>query len=423
MSGSRSDVLAREPACSNTSANSRSTCRVCHALESLIRVKLVIPSVKAVSQSRNGLAPDSESAACSSRQTNSASCPANSTRLLLTSSSGSVLPIRPGHPRPSRRRPRSGRSRNAVCYGRVDVVRRPVFLVEAPPDFAWRTQRVMDSRSSSASPNRRRTGSVSASVPPRPWLCRRPNDQLGGHRAADWSGSAPVGESDPQPVGGMRAEHPVAEPEVGHDQRCVRLDVRDITRMSRGSSVGSSWSRPTSTSRRRRLGGTGRGSCAPGPTGHLPRACGPVAGAALARCRAVTSRVGCYPGPVGDLRRSADRAAGSLEFPGVAAEPREQRMVDLALTGVHAARDAPRRPASFCHAALSGAATVQSWWVESACSNSISVTARRVWPNNESRAGSPIGPSAAGDRLVLADMWGIRIDGSTSARQSAGCQC
>ena len=48
MSGSRSNVLAREPACSNTSANSRSTCRVCHASESLIRVNVVMPSVKAV---------------------------------------------------------------------------------------------------------------------------------------------------------------------------------------------------------------------------------------------------------------------------------------------------------------------------------------------------------------------------------------
>ncbi len=52
-----------------------------------------MPCSSAVSHSRNGFAPVSESTTCCRRSTYSASRPASSTRLLLTSSSGSVVSI------------------------------------------------------------------------------------------------------------------------------------------------------------------------------------------------------------------------------------------------------------------------------------------------------------------------------------------
>ncbi len=52
-----------------------------------------MPSARAASHSRNGRVPVSESTTRCSRSTNSANWPANWTRLLLTSSRGSVASI------------------------------------------------------------------------------------------------------------------------------------------------------------------------------------------------------------------------------------------------------------------------------------------------------------------------------------------
>ena len=106
--------------------------------------------------------------------------------------------------------------------------------------FACRTQRVMDSRSSSVKPNRARTGAASAMLSTSLAVTLLPAS-ASNCAARPSSGLVWTSERSaslhPQPVSGMRAVHHVAEPEVGDDQRRVGLDVRahhqDVARLQR----------------------------------------------------------------------------------------------------------------------------------------------------------------------------------------------
>ena len=92
MSGSRITVsAARAGRRRARRPNSRCIWLVCQASSSSTRVSRLMPSVSAASQSRSGRGAGErvDDVRCS-RSTYSASCPASSTRLLLTSSSGSV---------------------------------------------------------------------------------------------------------------------------------------------------------------------------------------------------------------------------------------------------------------------------------------------------------------------------------------------
>ncbi len=163
MSGRRITVSTREPASASTSRNSRCNWLVCQASSSPTRASWSIPSSSEASHSRNGRAPVRDSTTCCSRSTYSASWPASSTRLLLTSSSGRVVSIQ------------ACESSDIATPARTrSMPKRHVFWMKSTPYgwrcsrskpqrmLAWRTQRVMSSRLSSVNPKRARTGAACA---------------------------------------------------------------------------------------------------------------------------------------------------------------------------------------------------------------------------------------------------------------------
>ena len=122
----------------------------------------------------------------------------------------------------------------------VNVIRPAMLLIEAPPDVRLpdpagdRLQVVIGEAEPGT--HRRGLGDVEHLAGRDPAAGQR--QQLRG-QAEQRIGldQRTVGELDPQPVGGMRAVHHVAEPEVGDDQRRIRLDVRahhqDVARLQR----------------------------------------------------------------------------------------------------------------------------------------------------------------------------------------------
>jgi len=136
ISGSRKAVSTRERACyANTPANSRCIWLVYQASESAMRVNIVTPSVSATSHLCNGRAPLSESAACSGQQDDFGELAANSTAVAadIVEGQGVVDPGMRGHPT-LRRRPLSGRYRNATCCHEVNVIRLAMLQVEPSTD-------------------------------------------------------------------------------------------------------------------------------------------------------------------------------------------------------------------------------------------------------------------------------------------------
>ena len=203
---SRSGVSSRADASARTVANSRCTWPDCHASSRSTRVRLATPSASAASQSASRRVPVRASVATVSRSTNSASRPASSTRLLPTSSSGSVVPSQacessehhsrehPVHP-----------ELPGVLQELLEAERRAVLLVEAPaPPTPGPTRSRWPGR-------RRRSRTAGAPAPPArgrarrwPWRGCRPGPAAGPRpQQRVGLGERPVGQPDPEPVGGV----------------------------------------------------------------------------------------------------------------------------------------------------------------------------------------------------------------------------
>ena len=92
-----------------------------------------------------------------------------------------------------------------------------------------------------------------------------------------------------------------------------------------------------------------------------------------------------------------ERGERALELADVAAQRREQRVVDALVGGVVATRHGAgevRSSASHCAADGCGSQMCTSRWLPRAPSSSASVAAMRVCPNSESRGGMALGPGA-----------------------------
>ena len=190
-----------------------------------------------------------------------------------------------------------------------------------------------------------------------------------------------------------------------------------MTRMSRGSSVGSSASRPSRTSRSTSIWRAGPWQlCTWTERSSLvcTRPSGRTALAVMSDCSQPSSVVGSACGAevfVG-LRVGGQAA---LQFAEVAAERGEQRMVDVAVAGVVAAGDRAVYVGERRHRSSLGCGShrCRSWWVASASSSSISVIGSRVWPNSDSRSGRSVGDSLQAGN-------GFRDDGRVAGRRRRG---
>ena len=171
-----------------------------------------------------------------------------------------------------------------------------------------------------------------------------------------------------------------------------------ITRMSRGSSVGSSASRPSSTSRSTstwRAGPWQLCTWTERSSAASVRPCGRTAFAAMSDCS--------QPSRVSGRSRLGEMFVGlriggqaALQFAQVAPERRQQRMARRCGGWCPSRRGiAPRAPASARHSSSLGCGShrCRSWWADNASSSSISVHASRVCPNSDSRAGRSARPS------------------------------
>ena len=230
MSGSRISVSACGPAFASTSLNSRSTWADCQRSASGTAVNEVMPADRAVSHSRSGRAPESDSTQVCRRSMYSASRPASSMRLLPTSSSGNVVSSHAcessdiATPASTRSMPkRQVFWRKSTPYGCRWARSKPQRML------ASRTQSAMASRSSSLKLKWLRTGPASARL--RTSLAvARPPASVSSCDATPSSGlvcvSARSASLHAKLMCRMRAVHDVAEPETGDDQRRVGLDVR-----------------------------------------------------------------------------------------------------------------------------------------------------------------------------------------------------
>ena len=251
------------------------------------------------------------------------------------------------------------------------------------------------------------------------------------------AGRAPVGQPDPQPVGGVaRPSTDVAEAEAGGDQRRVGLDVgahhQDVARLegrvvleqpdqhlaqhvdlAGGAVAGVHLDRPVAA---RRAGARRSGVGARWRAGRAWSQPSRVSGAGGIGVALV----------VGRDRASSARCSSRLSRPSEASSgwPTARPRVVVARRPARRRRSArarPRAPAEACGS--------QRWTSRSsptARSSSTSVTGSRVWPNSESRSGrSSAGGSAAqpGQRCRrAARRAAARRPAATSRRHSSGCQ-
>ena len=165
-----------------------------------------------------------------------------------------------------------------------------------------------------------------------------------------------------------------------------------MTRMSRGSSVGSSASRPSSTSRSTSIWRAGPWQRAPAPSGRRRvsvRPSGRTALAAMSDCSQPSRVSGSGRGQARYSSVCGSGGQAALQLAQVAAEGGEQRMArprgGWCRRGGGSGR--ARRRAT-CHRSSLGCGShrCRSWWVDSASSSSISVLGSRVWPNSDSRS-------------------------------------
>ena len=267
--------------------------------------------------------------------------------------------------------------------------------------FAWRTQRVMLSRSSSVKPNRdphrcglREVEHLAGGDP-----AARQAEQLAGD-AEQRVGldERAVGEAHPQPVRRVCAVHDVAEPEVRVDQRCVGLDVRahhqDVARFQRG--IVGEQAEQNLAEHVDLAGRTVAAVHLDGPVVIAQRS-GRPDGPRWRRCRTAASRAACRDahGHRG-IRRCAGRRAGCAGaragrgrgWPAVGGPT--LRWLVSSRRGI-----GPCSPASFCHRSSLGCGSQRwrSWWVARASSSSTSVAGSRVCPNRDRRSGRSVGDS------------------------------
>ena len=201
-----------------------------------------------------------------------------------------------------------------------------------------------------------------------------------------------------------------------------------MTRMSRGSSVGSSASRPSSTSRSTSIWRAGpwqlctctERSSASQRSAFAPNGVGGDVGLQPAQQRvgAVVGRprYSSVCGSAGRLRCSSRRSRPRVASSGW---PTSRWLVS-SRRGIW-----PWTSASDCHRSSLGCGShrCRSWWVASASSSSISVLGSRVWPNSDSRSGRSVGDSCSVARVFACRMCGGSASTrSSSARHRGGCQ-
>ena len=200
-----------------------------------------------------------------------------------------------------------------------------------------------------------------------------------------------------------------------------------MTRMSRGSSVGSSASRPSKTSRRTSIWRAGPWQLCTWTERSLGCAAfGLRAAPRWRRCRTAASRAACR---VWSRRRGTRRSAGPAAGRAGVREGRGRgwpaaggrRRGGWCRRGGGSGRGRRR---GICHRSSLGCGShrCRSWWVASASSSSISVLGSRVCPNSDSRSGRSVGDSCSVATVLACRMCGGSASTrSRSARHSGGC--
>ncbi len=200
-----------------------------------------------------------------------------------------------------------------------------------------------------------------------------------------------------------------------------------ITRMSRGSRVGSSASRPSSTSRSTSIWRAAPWqlcTCTLRSSRRWARPSGRTVLAAMSDCsqpsrvsgRGGAGRYSSVAAAAGRLRCSSRRSRPRVASAGCPT----WRWLVSARRGI-----GPCSPASRAHRSSLGCGShrCRSWWVASASSSSMSVPGNRVCPNSDSRAGSSHGDSCSRATVFACRMaGGSASTAATSARHSGGCQ-
>ena len=447
-SASRSATSAPDPAASTARASSRSNCGTCQASSSGTSVRPRTASWSAAIHSPTPVAARSAARPSSSRCTSSARRPASSTSLLPTSSSGRPRPrwrwSSPLITTPSRIRSRPARQ---VLWAKPSIEKSARCSASIPQRTpASDTQPVIRARSSSLSRNRARTASAPARSSTSLAVTRPPASSTSRDATASsglvlvrarsasrtrsrWAGWPPCSTTSARP---KPAEISGAKVSMsGH-----------MTRMSRGSRVGSSSSRPTRTSR-------STSTCRAGPwhawtwtlrssAARRRPARSPAVGAALARrsdCSqpsrvwslpcpsAGVSRLGAGAPRTSTTRGSRVRRSSRLSRPREASRGWPTRAADsspVRMTG-------PPSPARASHSAGDGCGS-QRWTSRhspSAASSSTSVTGSRVCPKRDNRSGRsrPAPPSRRSSRARACRRSGAGTSTWASRRRhSSGCQ-
>ena len=294
--------------------------------------------VSASTHSPSGRVPVSRSVTAPSRSTSSASRPARSTRLLPTSSSGSVA-AEPGagvlaH-RDAGQHPVEAELPGVVDERR-EAERLPVLLVEAPPDAGLphpvgdRVEVVV----AEAEPAAYRRGAWARSS-----TCARGDPAAGEVEQLGGDAEQRVGRLSARSASRTRSRwagwppgDDLAEPERRPRSAARRSRCRGTSRGCRAARAsgrpGAARGAPRAA---RRPGGPDRGRRAPAPSGRRRRARGPVRGDGVgARGRPGASPAACR-GPLGAggaPRRRRRPGQAALQLADVAAQRGQQRVAD-----------------------------------------------------------------------------------------------
>ena len=394
-----------------------------------------MPSVSACSQCASGWSPVSASTVRCNRSTNSASWPASSTRLLPTSSSGSVDAdpgVRVVGHRDAGQDPVDAETPGVVHEVDADTGCRCSWS-KPQRTFACRTQRVTSSRSSSVKPKRARTGAACARLSTSLAVTRLPASASSCDATPSsglvWTSERSASRTRSR-CAGMRAAHHVAEPEVGVDQRRVGLDVgahhQDVARLQRrvvGEQAEQHLAQHVD------LSGLAVAACT-----CTERS--PLVERAPLRPNGIGGDVGLQPAEQGvrivrvspaqvfvglQIRAAgcaAARAGPGRGWPAADGRPRGGWCR-------RGGRWRRARPASARQRSSLGCGSHRctSWWVASASSSSISVTAAGCARTATAAAAGRAAIRAGGQRSSAAGRAaGRRRCASTSARHSGGCQ-
>ena len=188
-----------------------------------------------------------------------------------------------------------------------------------------------------------------------------------------------------------------------------------MTRMSRGSSVSSSASRPSSTSRRTSIWRAGPWqlcTCTERSSGLSVRPSRRTALAVMSDCSQPSSVSGRSSAGRG-IRRSAVGGQAALQFAKVAAEGGQQRVADLAVAGVVAAGDQAVHAGERLPQIVAGVRQPQVKVVMGGqrVEQFDLGAGSRVWPNSEIRSGRSVGDSCSrGKRFGVPDVGRVGVD-------------